>query len=122
MANTDLFPALFERLKAIMQARAGHLRTQVDLPGKYYLMAPYLEKFHKEVGFGMVEVGKNYVSYHLMPVYMNPRLLEGMSDGLKKRMQGKACFNFTKIDEALLHELDDLTARCVEWFKQEGNA
>jgi hypothetical protein len=40
-----------------------------------------------------VQIKKNYVIYHLMPVYLNPGLLEGMSPGLRKRMQGKSCFN-----------------------------
>ena len=34
----------------------------------------------------------------LMPVYVNPSLLETMSSALRKRMQGKACFNFTVIE------------------------
>ena len=29
-----------------------------------------------------------------------------MSDALRKRMQGKSCFNFTKVDDDLFHELD----------------
>jgi hypothetical protein len=121
MANVDQFPALFERLKSILQARAGHLRELDNLPEKYSLQGPYLEQFKKDVWFGMVEVRKNYVSYHLMPVYMYPDLLEGISDGLKKRMQGKSCFNFTKIDEPLFQELDELTGRCIARFRQGEN-
>ena len=68
----------------------------------------------------MVRTGKNYVSFHLMPVYGHPPLLAGISPALKKRMQGKACFNFTAIDEALFTELADLTARGYAAFAKVG--
>ena len=44
-----------------------------------------------------------------MPVYVEPSLLDGISPGLRRRMQGKSCFNFAKVDEALFAELEDLT-------------
>jgi hypothetical protein len=55
------------------------------------------------------------VSYHLMPLYMNPTLQAMVSPELKKRMQGKACFNFKKEPEpALLKELAALTKAAVK--------
>jgi hypothetical protein len=45
----------------------------------------------------------------LMPVYAVPELLKGMSPELKKRMQGKACFNFTSIEPGQAKELGALT-------------
>jgi hypothetical protein len=70
--------------------------------------------------FGKVEIGKRYVGFHLMPVYMHPDLLDGVSPELRKRMQGKSCFNFTRTDPALLAELSDLTARSVARMKADG--
>ena len=61
--------------------------------------------------FGATRLGKRYVSYYLMPVYVQPALLDDVSPALKKRMQGKSCFNFAKIDEPLLAELEALTGR-----------
>ncbi|MBI4926225.1 MAG: hypothetical protein HY835_00560 [Anaerolineae bacterium] len=114
------FTPLYERLKSILQAHAGGLN---ELPGegeRYELTGPYLPKFKKDLWFGMVNTGKAYVSYHLMPVYMYPDLLDGASEALKKRMQGKSCFNFTKIDEPLFAELDELTRRSIERCVKEG--
>ena len=37
-----------------------------------------------------VQIKKSYVSFHLMPVYANPALLDSLSPALRKRMQGKA--------------------------------
>jgi hypothetical protein len=51
------------------------------------------------------QIRKNYVSFHLMPIYAIRELQKSVSPGLRKRMQGKACFNFTTIDAAHLKEL-----------------
>ena len=37
-----------------------------------------------------------------MPVYGLPELLADISPELRRRMQGKACFNFTRVDERAL--------------------
>jgi hypothetical protein len=69
--------------------------------------------------FGAVKIGKRYVSFHLMPVYVNPELLDGMSPELRKRMQGKSCFNFTRADDALFAELETLTAAGFARFRDD---
>lgn len=50
---------------------------------------------------------------------MYPGLLDGASPQLKKRMQGKSCFNFKTSDEALFKERDALTQKRVERLKKE---
>jgi hypothetical protein len=40
-----------------------------------------------------------------------------MSPGLKKHMQGKACFNFTSVETEMLAELERLTRAGFEKFK-----
>lgn len=66
--------------------------------------------------FAGTRVGKNYVSYYLKPVYHRPELLAGISPELRRRKQGKSCFNFGAIDESLMAELEALTARSFEDF------
>jgi hypothetical protein len=56
-----------------------------------------------------MRLGKAYVSFYLMSVYAYPALLKSMSPELKKRMQGKSCFNFIEVDENLFEELAQLT-------------
>jgi hypothetical protein len=116
MPSPDLAP-VFARLKQIMAAHAAALVVVRDQPGDYYLATTKLHpKNQQPLCFGMVRTGKNYVSYHLMPVYGHPPLLAGISPALKKRMQGKACFNFTAVDEPLFAELAALTARGLAAF------
>jgi hypothetical protein len=40
---------------------------------------------------------------------VDPSLLDGASPDLRKQMQGKSCFTFSKVDEPLMNELDPLT-------------
>jgi hypothetical protein len=67
-----------------------------------------------------VQIGKRYVSYHLMPVYGCPKLLDGHSAKLKGRMQGKSCFNFTAEDDELFAELEQLTEEGFAVFRKAG--
>ena len=115
------FPAVHARLKAIMQRYAtGTLQPQHDVPEHYVLTGPPTERSQgREVWFGAVRTGKAYVSYHLMAVYAFPDLLDGMSPALKKRMQGKSCFNFREVDEKLFKELARLTERGYKRFRRE---
>jgi hypothetical protein len=119
MAAINDFTPVFEQLKKILKRHAPRLRVAADKPGDYSLNAAYSEKYQRDIFFGAVSMKKNYVSYYLMPVYMYPDLLKGVSPELKKRMQGKSCFNFKTADKALLAELDALTRKGFERLKQE---
>ena len=113
------FPIVFEQLKSILKPYASTLNVKTDTPDTYYLDGPYSEKWKKELFFGSAQVKQNYVSFYLMPVYMYPELLNDISPELKKRMQGKSCFNFKKVDPELFAELAELTRRGAEKFKEE---
>lgn len=49
-----------------------------------------------------------------MPVYVFPNLLDGLPAALRKRMQGKSCFNFTSLDDTARSELERLAAAGFE--------
>lgn len=55
-----------------------------------------------------------------MPVYVNPRLLDGISPALRRRMQGKSCFNFRHTDNELFAELARLTRSGYDYYVDEG--
>jgi hypothetical protein len=113
---SDEFEAVFQALRQIMINNSEGLTVLHDEPGKYYLLTSALTKSKQPIWFGGVEIKKNYVSYHLFAVYVQPALMSNMSEGLKKRMQGKACFNFKSVDEALFQELAELTLTCCNAF------
>ena len=119
MTSNNDFPLIFEELKAILKPHAEKLTLTTDTLDTYYVDGPYSEKWKKQLFFGSAQIKKNYVSFYLMPVYLYPDLLNDISPELKKRMQGKSCFNFKKVEPGLFKELAELTDRSVERFKQE---
>ena len=119
MPDTTSFDQVFRKLKAIFKPHAKKMVVVQDTPSCYYLDTRYLMKNKKPLCFGSVRMGKNYVSFYLMSVYASPDLLKGMSPELKKRMQGKSCFNFKQVDEKLFKELDQLTKAGAAKFSNE---
>ncbi len=96
------------------------------------MLAPYRDRLHvaKDGAGGMVlelrgyegkpwgfaagtRPGNCYVSYYLMAVYGDEGLHDAISPELKRRMQGKSCFNFSRVDESLFRELEELTAKSI---------
>jgi hypothetical protein len=116
------FQVISDVLLAIMRKNVGDtLQTRSMKPNHYEFYGPPNALTHgKDMWFGAVRIGKRYVSYHLMPVYVFPDMLREMSPELRKRMQGKSCFNFTHVDEQMFEELDKLTKLGYERFKQAG--
>jgi hypothetical protein len=119
------FHLVFAALKQTMQSVPGPFRVLADTSASYNLAAtipsPYKQHKGQPMWFGAVRLGKAYVSYHLMPLYMSADLTSKISPGLKKRMQGKTCFNFkTMPDPVVLEELRTLTADAVSDWKSKG--
>jgi hypothetical protein len=114
------FATIHKQLRAIMRKyQRGGLKAKPDKPGNYCLVGPPVEMTRgRDMWFGAVKTGKAYVSYHLIAVYAFPELLQGMSPELKRRMQGKSCFNFKSADPKLFRELDQLTDRSYRRLKQ----
>src|SRR5436190_18058587 len=114
------FAEIFARLRAIIEPHAGGLKVCSDSPTHYCVDVAFSARVKKGYPIAWVKVGKNYVSYHFMPVYMFPKLREGMSEKLRARMQGKACFNFKTRDDGLFEELSDLTAKGFLMGREAG--
>jgi len=118
------FSTIFAVLKPVMAEEGGRLAVQKDTSSEYSLVtktpSPFPQHKGRPMWFGAVKLGKSYVSFHLMPLYLLPNLEKEISPTLKKRMQGKTCFNFKEVpDEELLADLRKLTAVCAAaWEKQ----
>ena len=120
MSSKNDFPLVFEQLKSILKPYAETLNLKADTTDAYYLDGPYSKQWKKQLFFGSAQIKKNYVSFYLMPVYMYPDLLKDISPELKKRMQGKSCFNFKKVESDLFEELAVLTRKSVEKIEKEN--
>jgi len=112
------FEETFDRLRRVLQPYAKGMIVQADEPGNYQLAsATQMDRIGRPLFVASVQIKKHYVSFHLMPVYACPDLVKGLSPALKKRMQGKSCFNFTTIDPAHARELSALTKKGIARFK-----
>lgn len=112
--------AVFDALRAILQPYAAKLDAKKDSRSDLYLDTRHQLPSKQPLFFGAVQIKKHYVSYYLMPVYVDPTLLEGVSPALKKRMQGKSCFNFNQVDPPLFKELAALTKAGFASYKSRG--
>lgn len=114
------FESVFARLRGILEKHSARLTVSDDRPNRYCLEGGSHPTRKTPMPIAWVQIGKGYVSYHLMPVYGCPKVLEGVSKKLRARMQGKSCFNFKVVDESLFEELDKLTTDSFAAFRKAG--
>ena len=119
MAVKSDFTKVFAELKAIFKPYAKKMDVSQDTHDAYMLNTRFVMKNKHPLSFGGVRRGKNYVSFYLMSVYTSPEFIKNMSPELKKRMQGKSCFNFQEVDQQLFAELKALTKAGATKFSDE---
>jgi len=118
MPHTEGFAATFAALRAILEPHAKRLTVTVDEPGHFELASPTMtDRAGRPLFFAAVKINKNYVSYHFLPVYANTALRNSLSPALRKRMQGKSCFNFTTVEPGQIKELAAVTKKGIAGFK-----
>jgi hypothetical protein len=113
------FAAVFAALRKLLGPFLGEIQVQTDKPGNYHTEIPTILHRGKPLYFAGVRTNKNYVSFHLLYMYYNPAAKKALSPALKKRMQGKACFNFTAVDEDCFAELGRLIGDGLKIYKSE---
>ena len=109
------FPAVAARLRTILEANTDGMKLTDEPNG-----AAKLERLPATSPQDYVagtRIGKTYVTYYFMPVYALPEMAADMSPDLRRRMHGKGCFNFTRVDETLFAELATLTARGIARYR-----
>jgi hypothetical protein len=112
--------AVYAALHGILAPYAARLDTRKDDGLELYVDTKHVQKNGKPLFFGAVQIKQRYVSFHLMPVYSKPELLASVSAELKSRMQGKSCFNFSRVEPALFEELAALTKAGYGSYEEQG--
>lgn len=118
--NSETAVAVFNDLKALLTPYQSRLVLVHDSADHYYLDTAFLMPNKKPLFFAAVKIGKAYVSFYVMPIYVFPDLLDHVSPALRARMQGKSCFNFTTLTAELRADLQQLVARSVERYRAQG--
>src|SRR5437762_13742550 len=113
------FDQTFDTLRALLRRQAKRLKLIADKPGDFQVACPdRVDRIGRPLYVAGVTKRKSYVSFYLMPVYACPDLKETLTPELKKRMQGKSCFNFKTIDAAQAKELERVTRVGIARFKK----
>lgn len=115
-ASVDVFTALRDLLLPYRQ----RLLVVHDEDGHFYANCQKPDVKGKAQFFGAVKASGRKHVIHFMPVYDFPELLDNISPALKKRMQGKSCFNFDAYDAALIQELKSLVEQGVARYEVAG--
>ncbi len=109
-APSKEFAETFAALRWILTPYAKKMKVTYDEPTRYWISSPtQTDRSGNPLMAAAVILGKAYVSFHLLPLYMNPKLHREVPPSLKKRLHGKACFNFKSVEKDLLKELAALT-------------
>ena len=83
--RTDGFAETFAALGAILEPHAKRMTVTVDEPGHYELASPTMtDRVGRPLFCASVQINKNYVSYHLMPVYISSALRDSLPAALRR--------------------------------------
>jgi hypothetical protein len=119
-SSSDEFAGAFGALRDILKKHSAGMVLVADRPTDFTVSSPALGPNGKPMWFGCVLMGKSAVTYHLMPLYFNPKLQSAVPAELQARKQGKTCFNFKRPDEALFAQIDELTRVGREQWERHG--
>jgi hypothetical protein len=118
MPKTDGLATTFAALRAILEPQAKRLTVTVDEPGHFELASPTMtDRIGRPLFCAAVKINKSSVSYHFMPLYGNMALRNSISPALRKRLQGKVCFNFITVEPGQLKELAAVTKKGIAGFR-----
>lgn len=119
MLETDK-KIIFDSLKSILNGYSSQLIVVTNEDDSYHLDTNFIMPNKKPMFFAATKINKNNVSFHLMPVYVKSELLDQISEPLKKRMQGKSCFNFKTLETNLIDDLKTLTKSGYDSYVEQG--
>ena len=123
------FSPVFAKLRELLGAHAEGFAVTENSETRYGLEAPVgtatIRSWGgkvklKTIPIAWVSVGKGYVSYHLMGLPGNAKLLASLSTELRAHMQGQSCFNFKEADDALFKELAAVTSESLRGMRKAG--
>jgi hypothetical protein len=118
--STNDLAEVYLRLRPILEPYMPEMVAMQDNDRGLYLNTRSIMKNKQPLFFASIAINKNYVSFHVFPVYMYPDLLDKVGD-LMKRMQGKSCFNFRKLSEEQVAGMRALVEAGHKRLKAEGD-
>jgi hypothetical protein len=122
--KTD-FVEIFQTIRASLQPYATvgfsnrvNSETSFDLWSDKNVVIE--DKKRNEVFFASVTIQKGHVGFYYMPVYTEPDMKNIFNPNLLKLLKGKSCFHITKLDDALMSQIEDALAAGFKHYKERG--
>ncbi len=102
---------IFNKIKKVLKKYNKYFTETLDTDGSYSLVSikeiEILGRKRSDIAFASLIIQKNYVAFYYMPVYAFPnKASELVPEELLKFKNGKSCFTITKINRALLKQID----------------
>lgn len=113
------YSAAFAALRKVLARYAAKMHVAKDNDSWYCLETKSFSNKGKRHGFAAVAIMKGHVGFYLMAIYMEPALTKPMSPELRRRQQGKCCFNFQRPDPELFKQLAQLTKSGYDYFEKK---
>ncbi|MFN3684318.1 MAG: hypothetical protein ACK41F_10360 [Fimbriimonadaceae bacterium] len=117
MAESD---EVFGDLRSLLQSVSEGLVVRRDDPEEYSLDTRHLLPSGNPLFFAAVQRRKSGVSLHLMPLYLEPSLLDGIPECLRRRVSGKSCLRFRSLDEPTRQGIRELVGSGLELYRSKG--
>ena len=70
--------------------------------------------------FVSIVPGKDMVSFHFFPIYMNKEAFKDLAPLTMKYLKGKSCFNFNKVEQVNEKEIEALLKKGVAVWQKLG--
>lgn len=118
--------SIFDTLKAALEKCSPPMSVSKDKQGVYELMGnkpvPYGSKKTIVPGmyFSSVVARKDMVSFYFFPLYYHEKDYQDIIPTLIKSLKGKTCFNFKKMEQLNVKELDVMLKKGVQAWKKSG--
>ena len=112
--------ACFGNLRDLLGRHAGRLHCSADSADAYSLETPPAVYRDRPMLFAALRINRRSVTFQLMPVYVDPALLDGRSPALLRALKGKSCLHFTAVDAAMVNELDALLGDGLALYAARG--
>ncbi|MEM7659142.1 MAG: hypothetical protein AAF399_23680 [Bacteroidota bacterium] len=119
-----------DTLKDILKAHLGDLKIRKELDNVFEVCGTVeaMQGKQKVDGFYFASVvpKPKDIRLYFFPLYTHKEEMGELSAPLQKFLKGKTCFHIKYLDDALIAELKDLTARALElyraneWIREKG--
>jgi len=109
--------AVMETYEPPFIARKNSAKAYELWTGKEIFLAG---KTRPEIMLAALMIMKNSVAFHYFPIYCLPELKEQLPADLLKKLKGKTCFHFKKLEPAIDKQIESALKLGHAAYKKQG--